>query len=311
MHPRRVLVTAAVAATALVTTLVTIVTAGAATRAPAATKAPAARVASAARGATGVTGAAESSVVVQAKVAAASRPAVRYVALGDSYSAGTGAGPYTAAGRSCERSASAYPQLWASLHSPASFVSVACAGATTTTVLDHQLSALTGATTLVSLTVGGNDVGFSDVMETCVLEWNSACTGAVATAEQKVRTTLPGHLDSVLGAIHARSPLAQIVLLGYPDLYDLARSASCLGIGTTKRAALNQGADALDQALAAAAARNHAVFADVRPDFAGHQICDSATNYLNAITWPIDNSYHPTAAGQRDGYLPAFTAAQP
>lgn len=281
MRPRRVLVTAAVAATALATTLVTTLT----------------LTAGAASGAL-------------SKPLPAAPPPVRYVALGDSYSAGTGAGPYSPAGRSCERSANAYPQLWASLHTPASFVSVACAGATTATVLDHQLAALNGGTTLVSLTIGGNDVGFSNVMETCVLEWNSACRDAVTTAERSISTTLPGHLDSVLRAIQARAPQARIVLLGYPDLYDLARSASCLGIGTTKRTVLNQGADALDQALSAAAARNHAVFADVRPDFAGHQICDGGTGYLNAITFPLENSYHPTAAGQRYGYLPALTAAQ-
>jgi lysophospholipase L1-like esterase len=285
VRPRRVLVTAAVAATALAITLVTIVIAGAAT---------------------GVSGRSAATV---AKVV--TPPPVRYVALGDSYSAGTGAGPYSAAGRSCERSANAYPQLWASQHGPASFTSVACAGATTATVLGSQLSALTGATTLVSLTVGGNDVGFSHVMETCVLEWNSACTDAVATAEKSVRATLPAQLDHVLQAIRARAPQARIVLLGYPDLYDLARSADCLGIGTTKRTALNQGADALDRALSAAATRNGDTFADVRTEFAGHQICDGGTGYLNAVTWPIDNSYHPTAAGQRYGYLPALTATQP
>jgi lysophospholipase L1-like esterase len=285
VRPRRVLVTAAVAATALAITLVTIVTAGAAT---------------------GVSGRSAATV---AKVVAP--PPVRYVALGDSYSAGTGAGPYSQAGRSCERSANAYPQLWASLHTPASFVSVACTGATTATVLDRQLSALNAGTTLVSLTIGGNDVGFSHVMETCVLEWNSACLDAVTTAEKSINATLPGHLDSVLRAIRARAPQARIVLLGYPDLYDLARSADCLGIGTTKRTALNQGADALDRALSAAAARNGDAFADVRTEFAGHQICDSGAGYLNAVTWPIDNSYHPTAAGQRYGYLPALTAAQP
>ena len=283
MRPRRVLVTAAVAATALTATtatLVTTLTAGAATGA-------------------------------LSRPLPAMPPAVRYVALGDSYSAGTGAGPYSTAGRSCERSAKAYPQLWAARHAPASFVSVACAGATTATVLDRQVSALSPATTLVSLTIGGNDVGFSHVMETCVLEWNSACQDAVTTAEKSITTTLPGHLDSVLGAIRARAPRARIVLLGYPDLYDLSRSPGCLGIGTTKRTALNQGADALDRALAAAAARHGDVFADVRTEFAGHQICDGGSGYLNAVTFPLENSYHPTAAGQRNGYLPVLTAAQP
>jgi lysophospholipase L1-like esterase len=281
VRPRRVLVSAAVAATALATTLATTValTAGAASGA-------------------------------LRKPLPAAPPPVRYVALGDSYSAGTGAAPYSPAGRSCERSATAYPQLWASQHTPASFVSVACAGATTATVLDRQLSALDARTTLVSLTIGGNDAGFSHVMQTCVLGWDSACTDAVTTAEKSVRTRLPAQLDRVLRAVRARAPRARIVLLGYPDLYDLTRSAGCLGIGTTKRSALNQGADVLDRALSAAAARNHAVFADVRPEFNGHQICDGA-DYLNAITWPLDSSYHPNAAGQRYGYLPALTAAQP
>lgn len=240
---------------------------------------------------------------------AASSPPVRYVALGDSYSAGTGSGPYSAAGRACERSAEAYPQLWASRHAPASFVSVACTGATTATVRASQLSALTARTTLVTITVGGNDVGFSHVMETCVLELNSACLKAIASAESSARKILPARLDSMLRAIRARAPLASIVLLGYPDLYDLSRSPECVGIGTTKRNALNHGADLLDRVLSAAAARNGDTFADVRPEFASHQICDGGASYLNALTYPLDSSYHPNAAGQKYGYLPALTAA--
>ena len=277
MRFRRVLITAAVASAALTATVVTTVIAGGATGAPG------------------------------LKPLAPAPPPVRYVALGDSYSAGTGAGPYTAAGQPCERSKNAFPQFWASRHHPASFVSVACSDATTATVRTSQLSAVNGRTTLVSITVGGNDVGFSHVMETCVLEWDSACLDAVSTAEKSITTRLPGHLDRLLRAIRGRAPRARIVLLGYPDLYDLSRSAGCLGIGTTRRTALNQGADALDRALAAAAARSGDVFADVRTEFAGHQICDGGAGYLNAVTFPLDNSYHPTAAGQKYGYLPALT----
>ena len=281
MRFRRVLITAAVASAALTATVVTTVIAGGATGAPG------------------------------LKPLAAAPPPVRYVALGDSYSAGTGAGPYTAAGQPCERSRNAFPQFWASRHHPASFVSVACSSATTATVRTSQLSALSGRTTLVSITVGGNDVGFSHVMETCVLEWDSACLNAIATAESSVNTTLPGRLDRMLRAIRARAPLARVVLLGYPDLYDLSRSADCLGIGTTKRTALNQGADELDRVLSAAATRNGDTFADVRAEFAGHQICDGDADWLNALTYPIDNSYHPNASGQERGYLPALSSATP
>ena len=94
---------------------------------------------------------------------------VNYVALGDSYSSGVGAGDYISSSRSCQRSTEAYPQHWADANSPASFVSVACPGATTADVLASQVSALSASTTLVSITIGGNDAGFSSVMETCVL----------------------------------------------------------------------------------------------------------------------------------------------
>jgi lysophospholipase L1-like esterase len=241
----------------------------------------------------------------------ASSLVVRYVALGDSYSAGTGAGRYPAAGKKCERSASAFPQLWAARHDPASFVSVACAGATIATVRASQLSALSVRTTLVSITIGGNDVGFSQVMETCVFQLNSACVKAVTTAESSIRRLLPGRLDSLLRAIRTRAPLARIIVLGYPDLYDLSQSRDCIGIGTGKRATLDQGAGVLDRALSAAAARNHDSFADVRPEFARHEICDGGSSYLNALTFPLDGSYHPNATGQKSGYLPAFTAIKP
>jgi lysophospholipase L1-like esterase len=236
---------------------------------------------------------------------------VRYVALGDSYSAGTGAGRYLAAARGCERSASAFPQLWASRHHPASFVSVACAGATAATVRASQLSALSARTTLVTITVGGNDVGFATVMETCVLELTGNCDKAVATAESSMRKTLPGQLSRTLRAIRSRAPLARVVVLGYPDLYDLAQSPDCIGIGTAKRTTLNQGASVLDQVLSAAAARNGDKYVDVRSEFAGHEICDGGASYLNALIYPLDSSYHPNATGQKDGYLAAFTAAEP
>ena len=234
---------------------------------------------------------------------------VRYVALGDSYAAGTGAGDGGSARSGCARSADAYPAQWARHHATASFTAVTCDGATTSGVISGQLAALSARTSLVSITIGGNDAGFSHVMKTCVLEfWDSACQDAVASADAFIAGTLPGRLDATLRAIRARAPSARVVVVGYPDLYDLSRSADCIGLSTAKRTALDQGADALDRALSAAAARNGDVFADVRPGFAGHEICDSAS-WLNSVTFPFGDSYHPTTAGQERGYLPAFTTA--
>ena len=50
---------------------------------------------------------------------ASAQTAIRYVALGDSYSSGVGAGSYIGSSGSCDRSTSAYPELWASANDPA------------------------------------------------------------------------------------------------------------------------------------------------------------------------------------------------
>jgi len=236
-------------------------------------------------------------------------PAVNYVALGDSYSSGLGAGSYISSSGSCDRSTVAYSALWARANHPFSYVSVACAGATTSSVISGQLSALSSQTTLVSITVGGNDVGFENVMETCVLESTSSCVSAVSTAESQASTILPGNMDRVLSAISAAAPNARVVVLGYPALYDLSRSSVCLGLSTTDRNALNQGASLLDQVIQAAAARHGDVFGDVRGTFTGHQICDGGSSWLHSVNiFDISESYHPTAAGQSGGYEPVFAA---
>jgi lysophospholipase L1-like esterase len=246
-------------------------------------------------------------IVITASASAAS--SVHYVALGDSYSSGVGAGNYFGSSGSCDRSANAYPQLWDNASAPASYVSVACAGATTRNVLNSQLAALSSGTTLVSITIGGNDVGFSSVMTTCVLSSTSTCVSAIKAAEGEMATQLPGELNNVLAAIASHAPNARVVVLGYPELYDLSRSSSCIGLSTTDRTDLNQAADDLDAQIQAAAGRYHDVFADVRPAFAGHEICDS-TSWLHSVDWfDLGVSYHPTASGQSGAYYPVFKAA--
>ena len=241
--------------------------------------------------------------------AAAAAGGVSYVALGDSYSAGLGAGAMISSSGSCDRSSDAFPQLWASAHHPASYVSVACSGATTGTVIASQLSALSASTTLVSITIGGNDVGFSSTMETCVLSSTSSCVAAVDADEALISSQLPGELSSVLSDIASAAPNAMVVVLGYPDLYDLSKSADCIGLSTTDRTDLNQAAGELDGAIAAAATARGDAYVDARPAFAGHNICDSRP-WLHAVNFlDISESYHPTAAGQAEGYLPAFSAA--
>ncbi|MGW7055039.1 SGNH/GDSL hydrolase family protein [Streptomyces sp. NPDC054887] len=240
--------------------------------------------------------------------AAQQAEALDYVALGDSYSSGVGAGSYDSASGNCKRSTRAFPVLWAASHSPSSFAFTACSGARTGDVTAGQLAPLSASTDLVSLTVGGNDAGFADVMTTCVLQSESACLARIATARAYVDSTLPGKLDSVYSAIRAKATAARVVVLGYPRFYKLG--GSCIaGLTERERSAINDASDYLNDATAKRAADHGYAFAPVSPAFAGHEICSSAP-WLHSVKWTnIGESYHPTAAGQSGGYLPVFTSA--
>ncbi|MFI9463004.1 SGNH/GDSL hydrolase family protein [Streptomyces xiamenensis] len=227
-----------------------------------------------------------------------------YVALGDSYSSGVGAGSYDDASGDCRRSTVAYPQLWANANAPSSFDFTACSGARTTDVINTQLGPLNAGTTLVSISIGGNDAGFADTMQTCVLSGTSACVAAVNTANEYITTTLPGQLDTVYDAIRAKAPNAQVVVLGYPRMYQLDGSCA-VGISEEARAAINSASDNLSEVTAKRAADHGFGYGDVRPAFSGHEIC-SSDSWLHSVTWPIGDSYHPTAAGQSGGYYPVL-----
>ncbi|MGW7282314.1 SGNH/GDSL hydrolase family protein [Streptomyces sp. NPDC054844] len=244
-----------------------------------------------------------------AATAQAAQPAAAdgYVALGDSYSSGVGAGSYIGSSGDCKRSTKAHPYLWAAANSPSSFDFTACSGARTGDVLAGQLGPLGSATGLVSISVGGTDAGFADVMMTCVLQSDSSCLSRIATARAYVDSTLPGNLDSVYSAIRGKAPSAHVVVIGYPRFYQLG--ASCIGLSETKRKAINDASDHLNTAIAKRAADHGFTFGDVRPTFTGHEIC-SGSSWLHSVNWlNIGESYHPTAAGQSGGYLPVLNGA--
>ncbi|MFW6694997.1 SGNH/GDSL hydrolase family protein [Streptomyces sp. MAR4 CNX-425] len=233
----------------------------------------------------------------------AATAAERYVALGDSYSSGVGAGSYDG---DCKRSSNAYPVLWKNAHDPASFSFTACSGARTGDVINNQLGPLDSATTLVSLSIGGNDAGFADAMMTCVLQGESACVDRINQARTYIQGTLPGRLDAAYDAISSRAPNAEVVVLGYPRMYQL--NGGCwFGISERSRAAINGAADLLSDVTAKRAADHGFAYGDVRPAFAGHEIC-SDDEWLHSVTFPIGDSYHPTASGQSGGYYPVFNA---
>ncbi|WP_330456914.1 SGNH/GDSL hydrolase family protein [Streptomyces sp. NBC_00820] len=230
-----------------------------------------------------------------------------YVALGDSYSSGVGSGSYISSSGSCDRSTLAYPYLWNAAHSPSSFAFNACSGATTDDVLANQLGSLNSSTGLVSISIGGNDAGFADVMTSCVIQSDSSCLSRINTARAYVGSTLPGKLDNLYNTIHAKAPSARVVVLGYPVFYLLGQS--CLGLSETKRSAINDASAYMDSVIQGRAQAHGFIFGDVGPTFSGHQIC-SSNSWLHSVDWlDIGESYHPTSAGQSGGYLPVLTNA--
>ncbi|MGQ4726987.1 SGNH/GDSL hydrolase family protein [Streptomyces sp. Ju416(a)] len=239
--------------------------------------------------------------------AADSAAAGGYVALGDSYSSGVGAGSYISDSGDCRRSTAAYPYLWQAANSPASFDFVACSGATTSSVASSQLGVLSASTSLVSVTAGGNDVGFADVMQDCVLGSEATCLAGVDAAVGQMNSTLPGSLDALYDGIRAGAPQAQVVVLGYPRFYQL--SGSCIaGLSEAERAAINNASDVLNDVIAKRSADAGFTFSSVVDEFTGHELC-SGDAWLHSVTVPVYNSYHPKAAGQSGGYLPAFRSA--
>ncbi|SDF94494.1 GDSL-like Lipase/Acylhydrolase family protein [Lentzea fradiae] len=232
----------------------------------------------------------------------ASAAAVNYVALGDSYASGLGTGSYD--NSSCKRGPLAYPALYAAATAPASFKSAACSGARTSDVISQANNNLTSSTNLVTVQVGGNDAGFTDVITTCTLGSEQDCVNRVNTAKNYAANTLPGLLNNVYGTIKAKSPSARVVVLGYPRIYKVPGSCA-VGLSDTKRAAINSGSDALHATISARAAAAGFTYVDVRGVFTGHEICSSSW-WLNSLSWPVDESYHPNRAGHSSGYLPAL-----
>ncbi|MFJ5776203.1 SGNH/GDSL hydrolase family protein [Streptomyces sp. NPDC093094] len=229
-----------------------------------------------------------------------------YAALGDSYSSGEGTGNYISSSGSCRRSPNAYPQLWASANSPSSFAFVACSGATTQDVINNQLGALNGATSLVTVSAGGNDAGFAGAMQTCVLQGTDACLTAVDNAKTFATNQLPARLNSLYTQIRNRAPNARVVVLGYPHLYKIGGSCS-FGISDTSRNAINSAADTIDSVTSGRASAHGFAFGDVRGIFTNHEIC-SDDWWLNSTRLAVHESYHPNAKGHSLGYLPTLFA---
>ncbi|KAF2415222.1 hypothetical protein B1729_00755 [Microbacterium sp. B35-04] len=200
----------------------------------------------------------------------------KHVALGDSIAAGQGGG---APLDECVRTDGGYA---AQLDEEPKFNllrNAACSGATIADTMS-QLSQLNRGTTVVTLTVGANDLGLDQVYATCSIAAAGGDPAPCLTAIQSAVTSAPGivaPLTSLIGAIAERAPDATIVVTGYPYLLESPPGLPQFAQLAALVAAVNGATDALNTAIQAAVATAAAggvdvVYVDVVDAFAGHGV---------------------------------------
>jgi len=230
-------------------------------------------------------------------------PRPSYVALGDSYASGVGTGRYREDGSDCRRSSYAYPVLLADARRY-DLRFRACSGATIAHVRSTQLGALNARTRYVTLSVGGNDVGFARVLTTCAAPWwLTDCGAAVDRAQAVIRDLLPGMLRRLYAAVRARAPRAKVVVVGYPRIFSGTDCDPGTWFSRREQQRLNRTADLLDARIGRAARDAGFAFASPGRRFRGHAVCDRGA-WLNGLSFPLGESYHPNRAGHARGLAP-------
>jgi lysophospholipase L1-like esterase len=242
--------------------------------------------------------------------AAATPSTVPYVALGDSYAAGTAAaGTFP----NCPHGDGGYPAL---LEDDAESridltANAACSAETTFDVLDHQLSALKSDTRLVTLTVGAANLGLSAVLAACS---NPSTPEMVQECQRQINRALTllrdcpedeNSVDCSLTPLYAQVAReargARIVVTGYPLLFEPPDpKAPNAGIIT----GINQATTRLNSLIERAVTATQATYAniyyvDVTKEFTGHGIActDPCTLFINNFPDPEGEAFHPTAEG--------------
>lgn len=260
--------------------------------------------------------------------ASADTAPVSYVALGDSFSSGEGNGPFDGPCHRAKGSDSAYPRMLPGLVdylAPPSFH--ACTGATVDDVWLHpqpkrgsqdiQLEYLDASTRLVTLTIGGNDLGFAEIVKKCLKPGDCSETKLADRVKNGLQS-IKARLISVYTSIRERmDPGGQLIVAGYPHLF-IRRDAGCEFFISSREAAwmnslVDKGNTRIAEAVRAARTQSGNVsYVDVTERFAGHELC-SDEPWLYGIKFIlgdgfIKGSYHPRKQGQA-AYASAFAAA--
>jgi lysophospholipase L1-like esterase len=234
-------------------------------------------------------------VLVPTAVAAAQS---QYVALGDSYSSGVGTREFYEEPGECSRGRKAYPPKIAANKGYALNFE-ACSGAKTTDVNAKQLGSLSSTTSLVTITIGGNDAGFSNVIINCALYYFT-CGSAINEANEFIKNKLPGLLETTYNDIRARATTAKVVVLSYPKLFTKEGKTCNVNFLTSENEKkMNSSAELLDSVIKSRAEAAKFTFVNPTAPFESHEVC-SSSEWLNGQSNPLSESYHPNVSGQAE-----------
>ncbi|WP_188445143.1 SGNH/GDSL hydrolase family protein [Sphingomonas psychrolutea] len=237
-----------------------------------------------------------------------------YVALGSSYAAGLGLGPRAPGSPIVsQRTINGYPQHLARLLSVPSFTDMSSSGSTVRHVLHGgqmllgpQIDALGPDTRLVTLTAGGNDVGYVGDLIAIAYSNRGGVIGGVVGAfwrgakpiSKRPFDDLAMTLRETLHEIQRRSPQARIIVVTYPTI--LPDGPICASAGITEaQAALMRGVGVkLAATTREAAAAAGATVVDMALLSKGHDAC-STDPWINGFRPAAGADFHPTLAGAR------------
>jgi len=249
--------------------------------------------------------------------AVANARAANYVALGDSYAAGPLI-PNPLSPLGCLKSDHNYAHL-AAPSIGLELRDASCSGATTVDMTQPQevefgqnppqFDSLDASTQVVSLTIGGNDIGFSEVAESCITlnPFSTPCkdkydAGGHDQLAERIEQTAP-KVAAVLQGIHTRAPNARVFVVNYPAIFP-ETGFGCwpqepIGFGDVPY--LRSTEQRLDQMLATQAAANGAALVDWYKASIGHDSCkSSSTRWVEPlIPGELAAPIHPNKAGMQ------------
>lgn len=238
---------------------------------------------------------------------------VRYVALGDSYTSAPGIGTGVGTPPGCDRSDNNYPRLVAAELPASEFTDASCGGATTEHLTrpqrtaegsnPPQLSAVAPDTTLVTIGIGGNDVGLVELAAQCAdVPAEDGVCGEEAAINDRIPATA-SDVSSVLAKITAKAPDARVLVVGYPTILpaDLSTCSGALPHDPADLSALREGLELLNHILEEQANAHGAEFVNTAAATEGHDLCAPEDSRWIAGLAPADGgaALHPTARGER------------